>query len=190
MFCESCGASIPDGQAFCSNCGAAAPAQAAPVQATPVQSAPAPAPAPQPMAQPVQPVQQYAQPVQPVQQYAQPVQQVQPVYVQPVVAVPAQPRKSSGMAIAGLIMGIFTLIFCWVPVVSWILGLLGLIFSIIGIAKKNGGAKGAAIAGLVLTILGAILGIALYGLVLGTSMNEYLEQAEYAASSVAAETTY
>lgn len=189
MFCESCGASIPDGQAFCSNCGAAAPAQAAPVQAAPVQ--PAPAPAPQPMAQPVQ---QYAQPapqpVQPVQQYAQPVQQAQPVYVQPVVAVPAQPRKSSGMAIAGLIMGIFTLIFCWVPVVSWILGLLGLIFSIIGIAKKNGGAKGAAIAGLVLTILGAIVGIALYGLVLGTSVNEYLEQAEYAASSVAAETSY
>ena len=179
MFCESCGASIPDGQAFCSNCGAAAPAQAAPVQAAPVQ--PAPAPAPQPMAQPVQ---QYAQPA------PQPVQQAQPVYVQPVVAVPAQPRKSSGMAIAGLIMGIFTLIFCWVPVVSWILGLLGLIFSIIGIAKKNGGAKGAAIAGLVLTILGAIIGIALYGLVLGTSVNEYLEQAEYAASSVAAETSY
>lgn len=180
MFCESCGALIPDGQSFCSNCGAAAPVQAqAPVTAAPA-AAPAPAPAPQPA----------AQPVQPVQQYAQPVQQVQPVYVQPVVAVPAQPRKSSGMAIAGLIMGIFTLIFCWVPVVSWILGLLGLIFSIIGIAKKNGGAKGAAITGLVLTILGAILGIALYGLVLGTSMNEYLEQAEYAASSVAAETTY
>ena len=181
MFCESCGASIPDGQAFCSNCGAAAPVQAA-----------QPAPAPQPMAQPVQPVQpvqQYAQQpmAQPVQQYAQPV--AQPVYVQPVVAMPAQPRKSSGMAIAGLVMGILTLIFCWVPFLSWILGLLGLIFSIIGIAKKNGGAKGAAIAGLILTILGAIVGIALYGLVLGTSVNEYLEQAEYAASSVAAETT-
>ena len=192
MFCESCGASIPDGQAFCSNCGAAAPAQATPVQATPVQAAPAPAP--QPVAQPVQPVQQYSQPapqpVQSVQQYAQPVQQAQPVYVQPVVAVPAQPRKSSGMAIAGLIMGIFTLIFCWVPFVSWILGLLGLIFSIIGIAKKNCGAKGAAITGLSLTILGAILGIALYGLVLGTSLNDYMEQAEYAASSIAAETSY
>ena len=197
MFCESCGASIPDGQAFCSNCGAAAPAQATPVQATPVQATPvqaAPAPAPQPVAQPVQPVQQYSQPapqpVQPVQQYAQPVQQAQPVYVQPVVAVPAEQKKSSGMAIAGLIMGIFTLIFCWVPFVSWILGLLGLIFSIIGIAKKNGGAKGAAITGLILTILGAILGIALYGLVLGTSLNDYMEQAEYAASSIAAETSY
>lgn len=87
-------------------------------------------------------------------------------------------------------MGIFTVIFCWVPVLSWILGLLGLIFSIVGIAKKNGGAKGAAIAGLVLTILGVILGIVLYAAVLGTSLNSYMEQAEYAASSIAAETSY
>ena len=87
-------------------------------------------------------------------------------------------------------MGIFALVLCWVPVVNWILGLLGLIFSIIGIAKKNGGAKGAAIAGLILTILGAILSIVFYGAVLGSSLNEYMEQAEYAASSVAAETTY
>ena len=189
MFCESCGASIPDGQSFCSNCGAAAPVQ------------PAPQAAPQPVVQPVQqyaepapqPVQQYAQPapqpVQPVQQYAQPVQQAQPVYVQPVVAIPAQPRKSSGMAIAGLIMGIFAIVLCWFPVVNRILGLLGLIFSIIGIAKKNGGAKGAAIAGLILTILGAILSIAMFGAIMGTSLNQYVEQAESAASAIA-ETTY
>ena len=182
MFCESCGSAIPDGQSFCSNCGAAAPVQAAPQ--------PAAQPAQQ-YAQPAQPVQQYAQPapqpVQPVQQYAQPV--AQPVYVQPVVAMPAQPRKSSGMAIAGLIMGIFALILCWVPVLNWILGLLGLIFSIVGIAKKNGGAKGAAIAGLILTILGIILSIAMIGAVLGSGVSEYLEQAEYAASSIAAETS-
>lgn len=185
MFCESCGASIPDGQSFCSNCGAAAPVQAAPA------AQPAPQPAAQP--QPAQPVQQYAQPApqpaQPVQQYVQPVQQVQPVYVQPVVAVPAQPRKSSGMAIAGLIMGIFAVILCWFPVVNWVLALLGLIFSIVGIAKKNGGAKGAAIAGLILTILGVVLSIAMFGAILGTSMNQYLEQAESAASAIA-ETTY
>lgn len=86
-------------------------------------------------------------------------------------------------------MGIFALVLCLVPVVNWILGLLGLIFSIIGIAKKNGGAKGAAIAGLILTILGAILSIAMFGTIMGTSMNQYLEQAESAASAVA-ETTY
>ena len=176
MFCESCGASIPDGQSFCSNCGVAAPVQPE------AQAAPQPAPQPvqpvQQYAEPApQPVQQYAQPapqpVQPVQQYTQPVQQAQPVYVQPVVAIPAQPRKSSGMAIAGLIMGIFALVLCWFPVVNWILGLLGLIFSIIGIAKKNGGAKGAAIAGLILTILGVVLSVVVFGAILGTSMNQY-----------------
>lgn len=86
-------------------------------------------------------------------------------------------------------MGIFALVLCWFPVVNWILGLLGLIFSIIGIAKKNGGAKGAAIAGLILTILGVVLSVVVFGAILGTSMNQYLEQAESAASAIA-ETTY
>lgn len=86
-------------------------------------------------------------------------------------------------------MGIFALVLCWFPGVNWILGLLGLIFSIIGIAKKNGGAKGAAIAGLILTILGVVLSVVVFGAILGTSMNQYLEQAESAASAIA-ETTY
>lgn len=86
-------------------------------------------------------------------------------------------------------MGIFALVLCWFPVVNWILGLLGLIFSIVGIAKKNGGAKGAAIAGLILTILGVVLSVVVFCAILGTSMNQYLEQAESAASAIA-ETTY
>lgn len=158
MFCESCGSSVPDGQAFCSNCGA--PVNQA-AQAQPVYQ--------QPVAQPVQPV--YQQPV-----VAQPV--VQPVIVQQPAA------KSSGLAIAGLIMGIFTLIFCWVPVVGFILGILGLIFSIAGIAKKNGGAKGAAIAGLVMTIIGAIISVVMFAAVLATSTSSYVEAAQSAQASI------
>ena len=86
-------------------------------------------------------------------------------------------------------MGIFAIVLCWFPGVNWILGLLGLIFSIIGIAKKNGGAKGAAIAGLILTILGVVLSVVVFGAILGTSLNQYVEQAESAASAIA-ETTY
>ena len=159
MFCESCGSSVPDGQAFCSNCGARV-TQAAP-QAAPAQ------PVYQPVAQPVQPV------YQPIAQPA-----VQPVMVQ-------QP-KSSGMAIAGLIMGIFTLVFCWVPVVGFILGILGLIFSIVGITKKNGGAKGAAIAGLVMTILGAIISVIMFAAVLASGTSSYMEAAQSAQASVEA----
>ena len=154
MFCESCGSSVPDGQAFCSNCGA-------PVTQAVPQAAPAQPVYQQPVAQPVQPV-------------------YQPVMVQQPVA------KSSGMAIAGLIMGIFTVIFCWVPVVGFILGVLGLIFSIAGIAKKNGGAKGAAIAGLVLTIIGAIVSVIMLAAVLATGPSSYMEAAQSAQASVEA----
>ena len=172
MYCESCGSFIPDGQSFCSNCGAqarvAAPVQQAPaqpVQPTPVQPV-QPVPV-QPMYQqpaqptPVQPL--YQQPVQPMYQqqvpvqpaYQQPVyaQQVQPVYQQ-VTPIKGSGKRSNGSAIAGLIFGILTLCFCWIPYFPFILGLMGLIFSIVGVCKKNGAGKGKAVAGLILSILG------------------------------------
>lgn len=192
MFCEQCGSSIPDGQSFCSNCGAPAPVAApapapAPAAAPVVAAAPAPAPAPaaqpvqpvyqQPQAQPVQPVYQQVQPVQPV--YQQPVYQqaqpVQPVYQQPVYQSPAYqanlgPKKlPNGAATAGLIFGIISLVLVWVPVLNIfstaILGLLGLIFSIVGLAKKNGAGKPKAVVGLVLTIISIVSTIGYYGLV-------------------------
>ena len=164
MFCESCGSLIPDGHSFCSNCGTpvsrpqAQPAQAAPapVAAAPVVAAPVAAAAPAPAAQPVQPV--YQQPaVQPVQPVYQPVAQpVQPVYQQ----APAAPvKRGNGPATAGLVFGILTMVFCWIPGIFWGFALFGLIFSIIGVAKRNASGKGKAIAGLILTVLGLIFGI-------------------------------
>ena len=179
MYCESCGTFIPDGQAFCSNCGTpvaavqSAPqpvAQAAPAPApqTVAQPVAAPAPAPQPV--PVQPVYQqpaYQQPAyqQPAyQQQAQPVQPVyqQPVYTQPVTVAPvaaAPAKRSNGAATAGLVFGILTLVFCLIPFLFWGFALFGLIFSIIGVAKRNVSGKGKAIAGLILTVVGLIIGI-------------------------------
>lgn len=162
MFCESCGSLIPDGHSFCSNCGTpvsrpqAQPAQAAPA---PVAAAPVAAAAPAPAAQPVQPV--YQQPaVQPVYQPVQPVYQ-QPVYQQPVYQQsPAAPvKRGNGPATAGLVFGILTMVFCWIPGIFWGFALFGLIFSIIGVAKRNASGKGKAIAGLILTVLGLIFGI-------------------------------
>ena len=167
MFCESCGTFIPDGQSFCSNCGAPvnAPA-AAPVAATAPAPAAAPAPAPAPAAQPV------AQPVQPSQplyqtpapQPVQPVYQQQPVYqpvyqpiAQPVQMQPAKP--GNGAATAGLVFGILTLVFCWASYFCGIFALLGLIFSIVGLCKKNASGKGKAIAGLVMTVVGGIIAV-------------------------------
>ena len=55
------------------------------------------------------------------------------------------------------------LIFCWVPVVDWILWILGLIFSFIGVFRKP---KGLAIAGLVISCIYLILISVIFGALL------------------------
>ncbi|MCR5329131.1 MAG: PepSY-associated TM helix domain-containing protein [Saccharofermentans sp.] len=187
MYCESCGNFVPDGQAFCANCGA--PAAAAQRAAAPVtQAAPAAA---QPVVQQTQPVQQ-AQPVvqqtQPVYQqpvYQQPVVQpvVQPVYQQPVYTTPAptvivqqpavaaqpqakpEPKRGNGPATAGLTFGILTFLFSFTSYFVSLFALLGLIFSIVGLCKKNAPGKGKAVAGLILTVLG-VIGAFIFALVI------------------------
>ena len=185
MYCESCGSFIQDGESFCSNCGARAPKPAGPVVQQIAQPAPAPqpvaspvVPAPQPIAQPVQPVQPvYQQPVyqqstpqpgQPVYQqpvYQQPVYQqpVQPIYQQPayqqvvVTQLPDSRSRINGAATAGLVFGIITACLCWLPVVNLIPAVFGLIFSIVGLSKRNAGGKGRAIAGLIMSGIGMLI---------------------------------
>lgn len=160
MFCESCGSFIPDNQSFCSNCGAAAPQPVAQPASQPNTTTATQPGYTQPEAVPVQPV--YQEP--PYQQPA-----AQPVYAQPVMAaaMPAAPVKAkNGPATAGLVFGILTIVFSWIPFFNLfttsILGLLGLIFSIIGLAKKNAGGKPKAAVGLVLTILGTVVTVFIY----------------------------
>ena len=197
MYCESCGNFVPDGQAFCANCGAPQPKTSAPVtQAAPV----AAQPVVQQVAQPVQQAQPvYQQPVyqQPVVQ--QPVVQpvVQPVYQQPVYTSPAptvivqQPavvaaakepvKPTNSQATAGLVFGILTVVFCWTSFFCGIFGLLGLIFSIIGLCRKRAPGKGKAIAGLVLTIIGSILAVVLTNLIwasIGLAWESFLYELE------------
>ena len=182
MYCESCGSFINDGEAFCSNCGSPAPRDSAPAAPSP---APAPAPAPQATIQPImqpapqpaaQPVPQPIQPAyqQPYQQpqyqqtsyqaptYQQPVQMAQsiyqPVYQQPVIITPIDNRtRINGAATAGLIFGIINLCTSWIPLLNGIPAILGLIFSIAGVSKKNAGGKGRAIAGLIMSSVGLFI---------------------------------
>lgn len=137
MYCSSCGSLIKDGQSFCANCGTPATQPVQPVQSVPpVQTAPQPA-------------------VQPVPQPA-----VQPVYYQSVppmpAAVPEAPvKKSKGLAIAGFILGISAVAFCFiifVNLVSIFEGLTGAILSILGLVKKNGKLKAMAVIGLILSV--------------------------------------
>lgn len=79
--------------------------------------------------------------------------------------MPGGQQQGNGMAVAGLVLGILGLVFCWVAVIGWILALLGVIFGGVGMSKANkigGKGKGMAVAGLACGAIGLILGIALF----------------------------
>lgn len=125
MNCQSCGSQLDEGATFCGNCGAAVEEQKEQVVA------------------PVQPMEEEAIPVQGevVEETAQ--------GTRPVVT-----EDKQGLAIAGLVLGIFSLL-------AWILPLLGYPVTIIGIIMSAKGMKtsgrGMAIAGMVLSIIGLVL---------------------------------
>lgn len=64
------------------------------------------------------------------------------------------------MGTAGFVLSLVAFFLCWVPVLDWILWILGVIFSFIGVFKKP---RGLAIAGLVISFIGIIFIIAVVG---------------------------
>ena len=73
-------------------------------------------------------------------------------------------KESNGIGTAGFVLALIAIFLGWVPVLGWILWLLGLIFSFVGVFKTP---KGLAIAGLVVSLIGIILLIAVFGAILG-----------------------
>lgn len=69
-------------------------------------------------------------------------------------------KRSNGIGTAGFILALLGVIFSWIPILNWILWIVGLILSFVGVFKKP---KGLAIAGLCLSLLGIILIIAVIG---------------------------
>lgn len=85
-------------------------------------------------------------------------------YEQPVSAQPARavvydtmPMKNNNMAIVGLILGIFSLLGCWIPIWNLILSIGGIVSSAIGLARKQ--RSGMAIGGLVASIIALLISI-------------------------------
>ena len=78
-----------------------------------------------------------------------------PAYGYPAVA------PGHGKAVAGLVLGIIALVFCWLPILDVPVWILALVFSILGRsdAKKGAGGGGLAIGGLVCAILATIANI-------------------------------
>lgn len=63
-------------------------------------------------------------------------------------------KKSNGLGTAGFVLALISLFFGWIPLFGWLIWVLGLIFSFIGIFKSP---RGLAIAGLVISLIGVIL---------------------------------
>lgn len=83
----------------------------------------------------------------------------QPYPPQPAKAVvyDTMPMKNNNVAIAGLIIGIFALLGCWVPFWNLILSIAGVICSAIGLSHK--GRTGMAVGGLVTSIIALLIAI-------------------------------
>ncbi len=79
--------------------------------------------------------------------------------------------NGKGLAMGSLIVGIFGVIFCWVPGLNYTLGFVSLGLGIPGFifAKKNGGPKGMAMAGIILGAITIIAGIIVVALLISAA---------------------
>jgi len=69
-------------------------------------------------------------------------------------------QLKNGMATTGFVFALLTVFLGWIPVLGWIIWVLGLVFSSIGLAKAKkveGKGKGLAIAGLIISLIGIVV---------------------------------
>lgn len=71
-------------------------------------------------------------------------------------------RRSNGLGTAGFVLALIGLFVSWIPVVGWIVWLLGLLFSFIGLFKRP---RGLAIAGFILSLIDFIILVAFIGVI-------------------------
>lgn len=64
------------------------------------------------------------------------------------------PSTQNAMGITGFVLSLVALLFSWIPVFSWVLWILGIVFSAIGIFRQP---RGLAIAGLAISLVGVLL---------------------------------
>lgn len=99
----------------------------------------------------------------------QPVYNQQPVYAQQ----PVQPEESKGFAIAGMVLGIVSLVCCCAAPFNAILAIAGIVLSVLVLVQKKPG-KGMAIAGIICSAVALVLVILIVvGLTSGTFMEDF-----------------
>jgi hypothetical protein len=75
----------------------------------------------------------------------------------------AEPKASNGIGTAGFVLALIAVFLGWIPFLGWIIWLLGLIFSSVGMSRQP---KGLAIAGLVLSLIGIVLLLTVFGAIM------------------------
>ena len=81
---------------------------------------------------------------------------------QQTIIIQQQPAPSNGLGIAGFVLSLVALFLGWVPVVGWLLWLVGLLLSFCGVFKSP---RGFAIAGLLISLLDFMLVLMVFGAV-------------------------
>lgn len=86
-------------------------------------------------------------------------------YAMPPYAPGAYPgyaaAQGNGKAIAGMVLGILSIVFCWLTFLDLLLIVPGVVFSLLGLSasKQRGRGRGQAIAGLACTVVGLVLAV-------------------------------
>jgi nucleoside recognition membrane protein YjiH len=70
--------------------------------------------------------------------------------------------ESNGIGTAGFVLSLVSIFLGWIPILGWIIWVLGLILSFVGIFRRP---KGLAIAGLVISLIGLIFLILVFGMI-------------------------
>lgn len=65
-------------------------------------------------------------------------------------------HKKDGMVTGSLVLGIMTLIFCWIPCISDVIGVIGLVMGIVSVVRTDQH-RGIAVAGIITSAIGLVL---------------------------------
>ena len=135
MNCNQCGTEVPEGSAFCTKCGARLAAQNVPPAG-------------------------YAAMPNPANELPPP----PPVYASATPPVYTGTKRTSGMAIASLVLGIASFLFDWLLLIPSLLGLIFGIVAVTQIGKNPGmGGKTMAVVGIILSVVAALIWLLIGG---------------------------
>ncbi len=83
------------------------------------------------------------------------------------IVIKQEPRPTNPIGTAGFVLALVTIFLGWVPILGWIMGVLGFIFSFIGLFKAP---RGLAIAGFIISIIGFLFLMFFFAAIAGAAM--------------------